>query len=257
MTDTAAHKPTTDDTSIGITKIRPGEIAPLVVVVGDPARAKAVAEMMDDAILVAANREYHTYTGKYKGHRVTVASHGVGGGGASMCFEELIKAGAKVLIRAGTCGSIQPTLKEAAMVIASSAVRRDGVTDLLIPREYPAVAHHTVVNALEKTAAQRQGLNWKTGTIVTEGVFYDGFLGNANELYKKTGCLAIEMEASVLFVIASLRGVRAGCALNVDNYIFERLENPTAGYQPHRQVVIEGTKNMCRLVLDAIVTIDV
>jgi len=245
-----------DDTAIGITKIRPEDIAPLVVVVGDPARAKTVSELMQEPKLVAANREYHTYTGKYKGKRVTVASHGVGGGGASMCFEELIKAGAKVLIRAGTCGSFQPTLKEAAMVIATSAVRRDGVTDLLIHREFPAVAHHTIVNALEKVASQKQGLTWKTGIIVTEGVFYDGMIGNTNELYAKAGCLAVEMEASVLFVIAALRGVRAGCALNVDNYIFQRLENPTEGYQPHRQIVQEGTKTMCQIVLDAIVEID-
>jgi len=145
-----------EDTAIGITKVSPGSIAPLVIVVGDPARAKAVSEMMEEAELIAANREYHTYTGKYKGKRVSVASHGVGGGGASMCFEELIKAGAKVLLRAGTCGSIQPELREAALVIVSAAVRRDGVSDLLIPKEYPAVAHHTIVNALEKSCTNKK-----------------------------------------------------------------------------------------------------
>jgi len=245
------------ETPIGITKIHAADIAPLVVVVGDPARAKAVSELMQDAKLVAANREYHTYTGMYKGKRVTVASHGVGGGGASMCFEELIQAGAKVIIRAGTCGSFRPELREAAIIVASAAVRRDGVTDLLIHKEYPAVSHHSVVNALEKVTSQKEGLSWKTGLIVTEGCFYDGLIGNTNELYKKAGVLAVEMEASVLFVIASLRGIRAGCILNVDNYIFQRLENPTEGYNPHKDIVLAGTKVMCQLVLDAIVLIDV
>jgi len=173
-----------------------------------------------------------------------------------MCFEELIKAGAKVIIRAGTCGSLNPELREAAAVIASAAVRRDGVTDLLIPREFPAVSHHTIVESLEKQAKSRTGLTWKTGIIVTEGVFYDGLIGNTNTLYAKAGALAVEMEASVLFVIASIRGIRAGCILNVDNYILDRIES-TEGYQPHRQVVIEGSKNICRIALDAIVEIDV
>jgi len=215
-----------------------------------------VSELMQDVTCVASNREYHTYTGKYKGKRVTVASHGVGGGGASMCFEELIQAGAKVIIRAGTCGSLQPQLKEAAMVIASAAVRRDGVTDLLIHKEFPAVSDHTIVAALEQAASKKEGLNWKTGIIVTEGVFYDGKLGNSNSLWASAGVLAVEMEASVLFVIASIRGIRAGCALNVDNYIFERLSEKSEGYQPHRQVVQQGTELMCQVVLDAIVLLE-
>jgi len=246
-----------DDKAIGITKIKVGDIAPLVVVVGDPARAKLVSDLMEGATQVAANREYHTYTGKYKGKRVTVASHGVGGGGASMCFEELIKAGAKVIIRAGTCGSFQPELKEGSLVIATAAVRRDGVTDLLIHKEFPAVAHHTIINTLEKAASAKAGLKWKSGIIVTEGAFYDGVMGNNNALWAKTGLLAVEMEASVLFVIASLRGIRAGCILNVDNYIMERLAETNEGYQPHRKVVQEGTAVMCQIVLDAIVELNV
>jgi len=98
-------------------------------------------------------------------------------------------------------------------------------------------------------------LNWKTGIIATEGVFYDGMMGNTNELYAKAGVLAVEMEAATMFVIASLRGIRAGCCLNVDNYIFQRLE-ADSGYQPHKQIVQEGTKSMCKVALDAIIELD-
>lgn len=51
------------------------------------------ADLMDTAELVSANREYHTFVGMWKGTPLTVASHGIGGAGASCCFEELIQAG--------------------------------------------------------------------------------------------------------------------------------------------------------------------
>jgi uridine phosphorylase len=63
-------------------------------------------------------------------------------------------------------------------------------------------------------------------------------LGNQNELWAKIGVKAIEMEVSTLFVIASLRGVRAGAILNVDNYIFDRAAK-NEDYNPHKQAIIE------------------
>jgi len=191
--------------------------------------------------------------------KITVASHGIGGGGASMCFEELIKAGVKVMIRAGTCGSIQPEYREASLIVATGAVRSDGVTDRLVPREYPACADYRVVNALvtqlkhekQKDAA----LNYAVGYCATEGPFYDGPLGNKNEFWRKTGVFAIEMEVSVLYIVASIRGIQAGAILNVDNYIFQRLETGT--YNPHRGVVQKGIERMCQIALEAIVTVDV
>ena len=59
------------------------------------------AEMLEAPRKVGANREYHTYVGTWKGVNLAVASHGVGAGGASCCFEELIQAGVTTIIRAG------------------------------------------------------------------------------------------------------------------------------------------------------------
>jgi uridine phosphorylase len=72
-----------------------------------------------------------------------------------------------------------------------------------------------------------------------------------NELWSRAGVLAVEMEISVLFVIASLRGIRAGAILTVDNYIFDRLKG--AEYNPDR--VRNSVKKMCEIALDALVSI--
>ena len=86
-----------------------GKIADRVIVCGDPKRAERIAEKLEDAEVVAKSREYWTYNGTYKGVPVSVASHGVGGNGASVCFEGLILGGAKTIIRVGTCGTLPYT----------------------------------------------------------------------------------------------------------------------------------------------------
>jgi uridine phosphorylase len=237
----------------GICKLKPGDVAPHLVVVGAPERAELLSTYIDNAILVAKNREYVTYTGTYKGIPISIMSHGVGGGGASMAFEEAISAGAKVIIRAGTCGSFQPNLLPGSLVIATGAVRYDGVTNRLVNKAFPAICHYQVVQSLINTVSSTE-TNHDIGIVLSDGPFYSGVLPTEFELYQKAGVLCVEMELSVLLVISSLRGVKAGGIFNVDNYIFKRLESKEE-YNPHTEVVQKGVENMCRLVLDAIINV--
>ncbi len=232
-------------------QLKSAEITPLALVVGDPARAKKAANRLEDVRALAQNREYHTYIGKWQDKEVMVTSHGVGGGGASICFEELIQCGVHTIIRAGTCGSLQPEYREASLIIATGAVRSDGITKRLIPISYPAIAHYEVVQALEQSVKKQTDITYGIGLCVTDGPFYDGPLGNQNELWAKADVLAIEMEVSVLYIVASLHGIRAGAILNVDNYIFER-----ETYEPNRDIVHQGTERMLEIALDAIAALE-
>lgn len=164
-----------------------------------------------------------------------------------------------MIVRAGTCGSFQKEYREGALFISTGAVRNDGVTDRLVPPAYPAVASGEAVEALEKVCAKEAGLNYRSGVMLTEGCFYDGPLGNSFELYAKCGVLGVEMEASVLFVICGLRGIKCGGIFNVDNYVFARLEESTSAesYKPHRTEVVEGNKRMCRLALEAVAAMEI
>jgi len=219
------------------------------VVVGDPMRAKKIADLMQGSQLVACNREYHTYVGTWKNIKVAVSSHGVGGGGASCLFEELIQAGVTTIIRAGTAGSFDERFKEGSTVIATGAVRCDGVTDGLIPLGFPAISHHEVVQALVDSSKGYPDVTAGIGLVCTVGHFYDGPLGNQNKLWQSAKVLAIEMEVSTLLVIASLRGIKAGAVVNIDNYIFER--ELSQKYEPNREVVLQGTTRMIGVALDA------
>ena len=135
-----------------LTRIPVARLAPDVVVVGDPERARAVGERLDGAVELASNREYLSIGGTYRGHPVTVVSHGVGGPGAGVAFEELCRGGARRIIRAGTAGGLQPEVGDGSVVVVTAAVREDGLTDLLVPPGFPAVADARLTIALEDAA---------------------------------------------------------------------------------------------------------
>ena len=88
------------------------KIARRVIACGDPARAEKISKRLENVEVVAKSREYWTFNGTYKGVPVTVSSHGVGGNGASVSFEGLILGGAKVIIRVGTCGTLQKDMPQ-------------------------------------------------------------------------------------------------------------------------------------------------
>jgi len=60
-------------------RCKAGDIAPYVIIPGDPGRVRRIVDQMDDATLLAQNREYIVYTGTYKQVPVTVCSSGIGG----------------------------------------------------------------------------------------------------------------------------------------------------------------------------------
>ncbi len=228
-------------------KLKAGQISPYVLVCGDPARAEKIAKLCESCEELAYNREYRTFAGVYKGERITITSHGVGSAGASICFEELIKIGAKVIVRVGTCGSLQDYLGQGDHIIATGAVREDGVTPLLVPLGYPAIADVEVSQAIEEVCKEIQA-PYRRGIMVTSDLFYPGVLPSSLELYSKAGVPGVEMEVSALYVIASLRGIRAGAIATVDG---NPLKWDEGNYDPHGEKVTRGKERMLLIGLEA------
>ncbi|MEX2625347.1 MAG: nucleoside phosphorylase [Ilumatobacteraceae bacterium] len=233
-----------------------------VLVVGDPARAALVAERLDDPVHVGTNREYATYTGRHRGTTVAVVSHGVGAAGAGVCFEELCRAGARIIVRAGTCGGMQPGVVDGDLVVATAAVREDGLTERLVPLSYPAVASAPVVSALRAAAADRDdrpagGARVGTvheGVVLTHAVFYPGpVLGSDLERWQRAGVVAVEMECAALFVVAGLAGRAAGAILAVDGNPLATADDDMSDYDPGRPVVHAAVDRMITVALDAVV----
>lgn len=232
-------------------KLKQGSLPDDVLVCGDPARAETLAEKLDDAREVAWNREYHTFTGYCRSVPVAVCSHGVGAAGAAVCFEELILAGARRLIRVGTAGSLSPAIGDGNLVIATAAVREDRMSEQLVPLSYPAVADRSITDALEQAAAgHAEGIAWHSGIILTVGAFYPGILDLPNKRMAGAGVIAVEMECSALFVLASLRGVQAGAILAIDG---PAADFDAKAYNPHRGAVTRAVAAGKDIALAAVV----
>ena len=234
-----------------ITRIPRTGLPPSALVVGDPARAADVAALLDGSEEVSYHREYRVFSGSWKGLPVTVASHGVGAPGAILLFQELADAGVRTFLRFGTAGAMRAGIGDGDLVIAEAAVRDDGVTQQLLPPEYPAVSAPEAVFALQR-AARAAGAPHHRGLVWTRAAFQPGLIPLT--AYDTAGLAAIEMELSALLVTASLRGLVAGGVLVIDGANADELvdESATGGYNPHRDVVAAGVERGAVVSLEAL-----
>ncbi len=242
--------------TLPILKVRPADLAARALVVGDPERAAAAAALLDDAQEVGHFREYRTFTGSYQGKRITISSHGVGGAGASVCFEELSQGGVKTIIRAGTCGAMRPGIKDGDFIIGTGAIREDGTSPALMPLAYPAIADRQVAAAVIEAAREHGRPEPHEGIVLTQGFFYDGVMPPLVGQWLEYGAnvVCVEMEFATLLVIASLRGMRAGGLFTSDGNMTEEADPLT--YDPHRTVVKQGVETMLKVALSALAQLD-
>ena len=234
--------------------LKEGDVGKYVILPGDPKRCEKIAQYFENPVLVADRREYVTYTGYVDGEKVSVTSTGIGGPSAAIAMEELVKCGAEVFIRVGTCGGMQLDIKGGDLVIATGAIRAEGTSKEYAPIEFPAVADFRIVNALVD-AAENLGYTHHMGVVQCKDSFYGQHspetkpvsyeLQNKWEAWKRLGCLASEMESAALFVVASYLNVKVGSIfLTVANQEREKLslENP----------VVHDTEKAIKTAIEAI-----
>jgi uridine phosphorylase len=234
----------------------PGDIAPVVIVPGDPGRIEKIITQFDKAHKVAENRGLITYTGSYKGYPVSVTSTGMGGPSASIVYEELINIGAKVLIRVGSVAGLQENVKEGDIVIPYACIRDDGATRYYVPENFPAVATPEVFQALINSAI-KHGIDYKTGINWTHSCFYNRS-PKYFQSWSKKRVISMEMEAAALFVIAYLRGIMSGfigvCYANRYIQSFgEKVDLSVPDIK--RNFIQESERQAINITLDAIVNL--
>ena len=100
-----------------------GAFADVVLMPGDPLRAKYIAEtFLEDAKEVTNVRNMLGYTGTYKGRRISVMGHGMGIPSCSIYAKELItEYGVKKIIRVGSCGAVRMDVKVRDVIIGLGA----------------------------------------------------------------------------------------------------------------------------------------
>ncbi|MGE3163678.1 MAG: nucleoside phosphorylase [Planctomycetota bacterium] len=232
--------------------VGPGEVAPSVLLVGDPARARRAAERFERRTGEWHNREYVTVSGTYRGTPVTVMATGIGCDNTEIAMVELSTLLPEAtLIRAGTCGGLQPEIELGDLVVTWGAVRMEVTSLQYVPEGYPAVAHPDVVQGLLQVA-RRLGLPHHFGLTATASGFY-GAQGRDQPYFPprqpelpadlaKIGVKNLEMETSTLLTLATLRGYRAGAVCTA---FANRTRNEFV--PPDRKIEFEDRAVLCAL----------
>lgn len=225
-----------------------GDVGRYVLLPGDPFRTDKIAEYLDNPVLVAHNREHKTWTGFLNGEKVSVTSTGMGCPSAAIALEELIACGADTFIRVGTSGRVSEKSQNPDLtgVIITAAVRDEGTTRQYIPIEYPAVADRHIVGALAD-AAKKLNLNFDEGITHSKDSFYSQVftdtvpsknrIHDRIEAWKAGNVMCSEMESAALFVISSIRNVRAGGIM-----AFSDIEDQISAVDKAIRTACEGIK---------------
>ena len=208
----------------------PGDVAPNILLCGDPARAHRVAGYFEEKREPILSREYVTITGIYRKMPMTVMATGMGPDNTEIAVVELSQIVENpTMIRIGSSGALRKGIELADLVISSGAVRLENTSTQFVVEGYPAVAHYEVMLALLE-AARRNRFPHHLGLTATAPGFYGaqarkvpGFPPRDPELPAKLDVMNVanmEMETSCLFTLAQLRGFRAGavCAIYANRH---------------------------------------
>ncbi len=194
----------------------PGDYAPLVLLPGDPSRARRIANRFDGGLeaarLVNEYRGLLGWTGTYQGRPISVQTTGMGTPSFAIVAEELLRLGVRQLIRLGTTGALQSDIRLGDLVIATASSPGDGTTAAFMGgRPYAPAPDFRLTHALVH-AAEGLDVPFHVGPIASVDVFTH-YHPDPDYVrpWRDAGVLAVEMEASVLFYLAAARGVQAAC----------------------------------------------
>ena len=224
------------------------DIAPIVLMPGDPLRAKYIADnFLTNVKLVNKVRNILAYTGYYNNKKVTVFSSGMGIPSIGIYAYELYKFyDVEKIIRIGTCGTVNENIKLLDVILADSAYSLSSFPKLFDSDTDKSYLSSKKLNKKICDMALKMNINIKTGKIITSDVFdpyvdHDKFISN----FPNKDFLASEMEAFALFYLAHKLEKEASCLLTVVDSKYDR-RNLTSKERE------QSLNDMIKLALDAI-----
>ncbi len=197
-----------------------GAFADVVLMPGDPLRAKYIAEtFLENAELVTDVRNMLGYTGSYKGRRVSVMGHGMGIPSCSIYSKELItEYGVKKIIRVGSCGAVRRDVHVRDVVIGLGACTDSKVNRIRFKdNDFAAIADFGMAQAAV-LAAKHKGINVHVGNLFSADLFYTPDV-EMFDVMEKYGVLGVEMEAAGIYGVAAEFGAKALTICTVSDHI--------------------------------------
>ncbi len=207
-------------------------IAPLVLLPGDPLRAKYIADnYLEDARLINSVRNMLGFTGTYKGKKITVIGSGMGIPSASLYAYELYEFyKVKKIIRIGSAGALSPDVHVRDIVLATTAYSDSNFRYALTKSTSKKISSSNTLNQIIINTSKKIDIPIKKGHIYTSEIFdvYAPIDHLLNKIPKNVKLLACEMEAFGLFTVANYCQKEATCLISISDSKFEKENNLTA-----------------------------
>ena len=200
---------------------QPGDIAPLVLMPGDPLRARWIAQtFLDDATRYNEVRGMDGWTGTWRGQRVSVQGSGMGQPTLAIYATELFdEYGVQSIIRVGSCGALVESVGMRDLVIASGACTDSSMNRVRFEGlDYAPVADFGLLRAAYDSATRGGEAGVHVGLIYSSDSFYNPRPELLSRMVEY-GVLAVEMEASALYTLAAKYDRRALAICTVSDHI--------------------------------------
>lgn len=201
------------------------DIAPIVLMPGDPLRAKYIAEkFLDNAKLVNKVRNMFGYTGTYKGKKVTVFASGMGIPSIGIYSYELYNFyNVEKIIRIGTCGSFNENIKLLDIILSTGAYCKSHFDELLDGVNVDFIQSDDSLNRSIINTAKKERISLNVGKTITSDVFdlYCDDKKRFRDNFPDMKFLGVEMEAFGLFYIARKLNKQASCIMTVVDSLYD------------------------------------
>ncbi len=225
-----------------------GQIAPHVLMPGDPMRAKWIAEnFLDGAECYSEVRGMLGFSGTYRGEPVSVQGSGMGLPSLSIYVNELLREyGVRSIVRVGSCGALTEELALRDLVIASGACTNSSMNRIRFDGlDYAPVADFELLRAAHDAATARDlDVTTKVGLLFSTDSFYNPRAELVGRM-ADYGVLAVEMETSELYTLCAQHKARALAICTVSDHI-------VTGEQTTAQDRERSFGDMVEIALDAV-----
>ena len=230
---------------MNMVQLRPKDVGKYALVPGPKERADAVVKKMKNPVKNFSFMEYTMYTGQYEGIPLTTINGGRFAADTAITTEILCNAQVKAMIRVGSCGALREDIRVGDLVIATTALKGEGVTQYYVDKDFVPTADAELTATLAE-AAQRavksplalgrkvhQGCCWTTDVILKETREH---VGKA----VSQGAIAVDMVTAAFLTICQSYKIPAAVIMAVsDNVITGEMGFLNPGYYMAEASVVD------------------
>ncbi|MFP3919310.1 nucleoside phosphorylase [Lysinibacillus telephonicus] len=235
------------------------DIGKVTLLVGDPGRVEIISQNLEKPRLILNNREFVLMNGFWNGQKVSICSTGIGVSSTEIAIIELIEQGAKILVRIGGCGAWKDDIKPGDIIINNAMARELGLLNAYAIDSFPAVADPLLIQSIMEKAVSSK-FNTHFGIGLTSQSYYLGQdrkprikngpnVNNLMNYWQERSILNCEMETAVIYMLASIYGIRAANCLVVHG---NRLNNEWVPEEEYHNIHVKVTNIVLEACFDVL-----